>query len=161
MLWNCFLFWLVSFDSEHHTCNPPLVTSQTFSHIKCGRLTMVMVPSHSEVWRRQALASITVSFNIVFSYSHSLELEVILFQFFQNWCEHLKAEGNNRYFESRKQYVVTLLFSPNYSNTVEPFVCSKIKQAAQRFRFRCREAMGEVLWMLIDGDDEMDKAMNY
>ena len=102
-----------------------------------------------------------VSFNIVFSYSHSLELEVILFQFFQNWCEHLKAEGNNRYFESRKQYVVTLLFSPNYSNTDEPFVCSKIKQAAQRFRFRCREAMGEVLWMLIDGDDEMDKAMNY
>ena len=24
--------------------------------------------------------------------------------------------------------MVTLLFSPNYSNTVEPFVCSKIKQ---------------------------------
>ena len=68
----CFIF-------EHHTCNPPLVTSQTFSHIKCGRLTMVMIPSHSKVWIREALSSITVSFNIIFNYLHSLELEVTPF----------------------------------------------------------------------------------
>lgn len=47
--------------------------------------------------------------------------------------------------------MVNLLFCPNYSNTVEPFVCSKIKQAAQRFRFRCREAMRDVCECLLMG----------